>query len=295
MTTAIPVALTIERKVPLTKPGDIASALTGRPYLTHSELSTFQSCPLKWHFQYVEHAKSERTSAAMLLGTSVHAAIQHHLEAVMAADEAPSLNQLVQIYRDTWEEESAGTPIQFAREDTAETLAETARQMIERFQNSPYASPAGEIIGIEETLRIALARDLPELVGRVDLIEYRNGELIVSDFKTARSMWSSETAEDHSQQLLLYRQAAAPIAEELGATLKLRFIVLTKAKTPKIEERVVSANADRLDRTLQVMRRVFGAMQAGQVYPAPSPMNCSGCGFQERCEAWHRSTTEVPH
>jgi putative RecB family exonuclease len=287
-----PTQITIGGKPPAPTPGDIAKAMTGRPYLTHSEVSSFQACSLRWHFQYVEHAEPESTSAAMLLGTCVHAAIQQHLETVMAADDAPGIDQLMTGYREAWQAESKGRPIQFSRTDTAASLEATARQMVEGFLDTPFSKPTGQIVGIEETLRINLALDLPDLVGRVDLIEHREGELVVTDFKTAKSMWSPQTADDHAQQLILYGLAAGPIAEELDAKLRLRFVVLTKAKTPRIEERMVASNPERVERTTQIMRRVFGAMQAGHVYPSPSPMNCSGCAFQRRCATWHRTLVE---
>jgi CRISPR/Cas system-associated exonuclease Cas4 (RecB family) len=274
------------------KPNELAQALTGRPYISHSEITAFQACPLKHYFAYVEHAEPEILSAAMLVGTCTHAAIQRHLEARMASDSLPTVDELMDTYRQTWKLDAEKVPeIQFARDDTAETLEGTARQMLETFLASPFAQPTGNLIGIEETLHVKLADDLPDLCGRVDVIEHRPdvGELVITDYKTTRSMWSPDTADEHSQQLLLYAHAVAPLARDLDAKVRLQFIIITKGKTPKIDALPVEINPDRVERTRTVVRRVFMAMQAGVVYPAPSAMNCNGCAFRQRCEKWHRT------
>jgi CRISPR/Cas system-associated exonuclease Cas4 (RecB family) len=289
-----PVTLTANGQPFKRTPNEVAMANTGRPYLTHSEISAYQSCPLRWYYAYVEHAEAERVSAAMLVGTCTHAAIQCRLESILAADTLPTVDQMMDAYRKQWAEEARNFPeIQYARDDNAESLEATARQMVETFLASPFAKPKGEIIGIEETLNIGLADDLPNLCGRVDLMELENNELVITDYKTTRSMWSADTADDHAQQLILYAHAAAPLAKELGAKIKLRFVVLTKAKTPKIEAIPIDINMDRVERTTAVVRRVFKAMQAGVIYPSPSVMNCSSCAYKNRCEKWHRTADLV--
>ena len=82
-------------------PAEVAQALTGRDYLSWSQISTFQACSLKWHFSYVEQAKPEQVSAALLLGSSIHAAIQHHLECQLAGEPQPSADDLMGIVRQT--------------------------------------------------------------------------------------------------------------------------------------------------------------------------------------------------
>ena len=162
----------------------------------------------------------------------------------------------------------------------------TARRMLETFMASEHAKPAGQIIGIEESFRIKLADNLPDLAGRVDMITHANDELVVTDFKTARSMWADETAEDRGEQLILYAQGCEPIARELDAKVKLQFVIITKTKEPKVEAIPISIDPNRMDRSKRIITQVFTAMQTGVTYPVPSPMNCATCPFKKRCEAW---------
>ena len=53
---------------------------------------------------------------------------------------------------------------------------------------------------------------LPDILGYVDLVVETDTELIVSDWKTSRSRWSAEQAEEAADQLLLYSELARDFA-----------------------------------------------------------------------------------
>jgi CRISPR/Cas system-associated exonuclease Cas4 (RecB family) len=114
------------------------------------------------------------------------------------------------------------------------------------------------------------------------------GHLVVTDFKTTRSMWSDSTADDHADQLHLYGAAVESLAAELHLPVRLRFVLLTKAKTPKVESIEIDVDPSRVARSTRVFLNVFQAIQTGITYPSPSPMNCSGCPFLQRCDCWHK-------
>lgn len=280
--------LTTPRRVSLAvTPNERAMALTGRPHISYSEIRTFQACPLKWHYQYVEKAKPEQLSAAMLLGTCVHAMIQRVLEAMIATDPLPLVDELMETYRATWERESNGIPIQFAKGQDEQTSAATARRMIETFLASEYAVPPGEIIGIEENFKVKLSPDLPDLAGRVDLVSHDDGVLTITDFKTARSIPTDEAANDMADQLVLYAEGCAPMATGLNAKIQLRYVYISKTKEVKVEAIQVDLDPAKAKRTKAVIGQVWQSMQQGVIYPASSPMNCCGCGFHLRCKTWN--------
>lgn len=269
-------------------PNQIAQAMTGRPHVTYSEIRTFQSCPLKWKYQYVDKAKPERLSAAMLLGSGIHAAVELHFEAILAAAPLPTVDQMMGSFWECWNSERVKAPIHYSRGQDAETTAATARRMLEEFVGSPLAEPGGEIIGVEESFKVNLGDDLPSLAGRVDMITHdrQTNDLTITDFKTARSVWSQANANEQSDQLILYARGCQSIADELNANLKLRYVIVTKTKQPKVDAITVPFDTARIDRSRAIIRQVFWAMQSGVTYPVPSAMNCCGCGFRERCKNW---------
>ena len=76
-------------------PNQIARSLTGRDYLSFSQIRTFQTCPLKWHFQYVRGLAPEFTSSSLLFGSSIHAAIERYYRAQLHGEALPTLSQLL--------------------------------------------------------------------------------------------------------------------------------------------------------------------------------------------------------
>jgi len=275
-------------EIPMT-PNEIAAALTGRPYLSFSQVSTFQACPLKWYFTYVLKAPPESVHAGMLLGSVIHAAIQAHTESQLV-EQPVALDGMMEIAYLTWDREAAKAPVQYSSGDTAESLAATARQMLETWLESPDSRVQGQIVSVEDLIYAPVAADLPDLAIKMDrmhLEEDLTGKsLIITDYKTARSMWKVNTAQEHAEQLMLYGFACTDIAEQLEARLKLQFVILTKAKTPKVEAIEITPSVPRMHRSIQVVRQVFHAMQNLIVYPVPSQMNCCTCPHQRRCDRW---------
>lgn len=271
----------------LDQPGERLKTLTSRDYLSPSQVSSFQSCPLRWWYAYVVKVKPETTSATMAFGSAVHAAIERQLTSVIAQESTPTIDELLMTFSETFDIEASIAPMQFSRNDTPASLRETAKQVLLAYLEQPLAWPEGQIIGLETTLRIKLADDLPDLVGRVDCITYHDGILHIRDFKTTKALWTEETAEANAQQLSLYAQAAEPIARDLGAKIRLSFVLLTKHKTPRVEAIEVSADPDKVRRSTVILRQVFNAICTGNIYPSPSQMNCYSCPYQQRCKTWH--------
>ena len=104
------------------------------------------------------------------------------------------------------------------------------------------------------------------------------------DLKTARSRWSAEQVHDSAEQLLLYSELARQLAPEKKVVC--RFIVVTKAKTPVVEQHTVSVDPQRIDRTKAVVECVWRAILAGHFFPTPSPITCSSCPYRKPCQAW---------
>lgn len=53
----------------------IAEVITGRDHLSWSQITTYQQCPLRWHFLYIEQRPRERVSASLVFGGAIHAVL----------------------------------------------------------------------------------------------------------------------------------------------------------------------------------------------------------------------------
>ena len=120
----------------------------------------------------------------------------------------------------------------------------------------------------------------------MDLLTEDSDSLVITAIKASRGKWSAEQIEDSVEQLLLYSHLASEISP--GKKVATRFLVLTKTKDPVVEEHVREVDPAAVKRTLAGVERGWRAIESGVFYPAPSTMNCSGCGYRAACRTWAR-------
>jgi putative RecB family exonuclease len=264
-------------------PNDVADELTGRDYISWSAVSTYQACPLRWHFRYCQNLPETVISSSLVFGSAIHQAAELHYRELLSGNPAPDVDTLLEAYQSVWQERDLAA-IKFGKDEDINSLGELAERVLTAFQQCPLANPSGQIVGVEEELRGRIVEECPELLARVDLLVDEGNELVVTDLKTAKSRWRPHQANDSGGQLLLYSELAKELLP--GKSIRLQFLVITKAKSPVVEAHTVSIDPARIKRTRSVVRQVWQAMRRGVVYPNPSPMNCPSCPFQEPCRRW---------
>ena len=269
--------------VTMTDPTTAGGEAPVRDYLSYSAISTYQRCPLRYYFRYVLGLTEETVGAALVFGSAIHRAAEFHFRELLAGNPSPDLDTLLGEYQEAWRERE-GEGVRFGKGEDVDSLGELAQRVLTTFKDSDFAKPQGVILGIEEEFRGEVVPGCPELLARVDLVVDEGDALVVTDLKTARSRWSEEQVKESSTQLLLYHELVRPLAD--GKPVKLRFAVITKTKQPAVDVREVFVDSHQVDRTKQIVERVWRSIEAGHFYPAPSPMNCPSCPFREPCGKW---------
>lgn len=254
-----------------------------RTHISHSSISTFQACPLRYAFRYVLGLPEETTSSSLVLGRALHASLEFHFSQLLAGSGPPGLDELLGAFWDGWHANEA-TRIVFSKGEDINSVARQAEQMLRAFSASEFARPRGAIIGVEEEVRAELLPGVPELLARLDLVIDADNELIVTDFKTSRSAWSQEQVQSSAAQVLLYHEAVKPLAD--GRPVRLQFAVMTKTKVPSLVLHQVPVDLQQITRTKAIVKQVWQAIQGQNFYPVPSPLNCSTCPYRKPCQQW---------
>lgn len=245
-----------------------------------------RSCPQKFAYQYIEKTPPDHQPSSLLFGGAIHAALELFFRTRMEGMQITA-GALLSHYHDAWrrQREQAGrdVPIRFNKEEDQDKLDDLAERVIEAFLISPLAMLQGEILGIEEELRITLHPELPDVVAKVDLVIQSTSALQVIDFKTSRSRWNEEKAREAGDQLVLYGITVSRISTCLSLPVQLQFGVITKAKNPTVQILCVPTDPVRVEVLTQASLQVWEAIQAGNFYPNPTPQNCTTCPFKSRC------------
>lgn len=237
----------------------------GRRY-SYSKISTFLRCPRLYRLRYEDRAAPERLSLALPMGSAMHDAVQWEV-AERGRGREPETGEIHEVYRELLlaRIEISACPVQGELEEASET----GRRMIEAYDAWGRLQ---DIKTIEGEHRSAITDEL-DLEGRIDFI--RDGETVeVVELKTAARAWSEAQAN-------LSLQAAA--YGMLSGIRKVRFVIVTKTKQPKVQELETEVGPERIELLRDTVREVDAAVRAGSFPRNISPMTCSGCEFRNRC------------
>jgi hypothetical protein len=177
-------------------------------------------------------------------------------------------------------------PVRFNKVQTEDSLQALASRMLTTFLSSPLSRPKGTIVGIEEELRVVLDPELPDVLARVDLVTQTADAVYVVDFKTSRSRWNQQKAQEWADQLVLYGVTIDQMGQSLRLPVKLHFGIITKAKTPVVQVLDMPTDPARVGAMKESVAAVWDAIKVGDFYPSPSPINCSTCPYRSRCPAF---------
>jgi CRISPR/Cas system-associated exonuclease Cas4 (RecB family) len=256
-----------------------------RDYISHSAITTYQQCPLRYRFKYVDGLPERFVSSNLIFGGAIHSALEFHFTELLIGNEPPSQDLLLDVFQDAWRNRSEDCEdIRFGKGEDHTSLSALADRMLTAFRESSDFTTDDTVIGIEEELRGELIPGVPDLLARIDLLTTTSDALVITDFKTSRSRWSQNQSENSSSQLLLYSELAKRMMPD--REVRLRFLVLTKTKTPTVEAFNVDITPHLARRTTKAVEHTWRAIEAGHFYPAPSPMNCPTCPFRSECNAW---------
>jgi hypothetical protein len=185
-----------------------------------------------------------------VFGGAVHRAIEFHFRELLSGNPPPHSDALLGEFWEGWNERGL-EEVRFGKGEDRDSLGLLAERILAAFQASEAARPPGPIFAVEEELRGPVVPGCPDVLGRVDLIVDTGSTLLISDWKTARSRWSWEQAQDAVEQLILYSELAKDFAP--GKPVKLEFVVLTKGKEPVVDRHLMPADPAKVVRTKKVV------------------------------------------
>ena len=231
--------------------------------LSYSSLSTYETCPAKWRFQYEERVPT-RPSPALSFGDSLHRALHRfHARPVPAA---PPLEELLETLDAVWVSDG------YADASEERMYRDHGRQVLEQYHRDNAASyriPAA----LEHRFSIDVEGvRLHGVIDRMDRIPGGGYEII--DYKTNRRLPPQQRI-DTDLQLSVYFLAAREIWGIEPERLTLYYLLpgqrMTTTRT--------AADADELRRRIGV---VTERIAAGRFEPRENPL-CDWCDYQHLC------------
>jgi putative RecB family exonuclease len=186
---------------------------------SHSRLSTFENCPRKFEYRYVQRIPRDTESIEAFVGKRVHEILERLYHHLGRHGRPPSLRQVLDRYgRDWtlhWHEEVA-----IVREDRdAESYRLQGERCLENYYRKNYPFEDGETVGIEHRVSIRLDdQGIYKARGIIDrLVRTAPGTYEIHDYKTSASLPPRERVA-RDRQLSLYQigiEQGFPDAEQV--------------------------------------------------------------------------------
>lgn len=247
---------------------------------SHSRLSSYEDCPRKYAFRYVEKVTTEWEGVEAFVGKRVHEILERLYHHVRAHGRPPSLAQVLTRFQRDWRSRwHPQVRIVRTENDVAHYLRH-GEQCLTHYYRAQYPFDEGETVALEHDLQIALDPDgRYRMRGIVDrIVRTREGGYEIHDYKTGASLPSlARLATD--RQLALY-QIGLQQSYADAESVELVWHYLSFNKTLRVRR-----TAEDLE---QLRAETIGAIDtiesAREFSPAPGPL-CRWCDYAELCPA----------
>jgi len=254
---------------------------------SHSKLSTFEQCKLKYKFKYIDRIIPEiEKSIEAHLGGSVHLALEWLYKQIKEKEKVPALDELIIYYINTWKKDYKPEMVIVHKNFTEKDYMEKGMKfLIDYYQdNKPFDD---NTIELEKKITITFPnKENPEkeiqIIGYIDRLvqNLETGALEIHDYKTANSQ-PRENHGEKDRQLALYSIA---IKEIFGKDKNVKLIWHFLAHKRKIvSERSNEQLAQLKKETLDLIEKIESTKE---FHPNKSRL-CEWCEYKDICPAWN--------
>ena len=233
-------------------------------YRSSSQFSTYETCPLRYKYQYVDQLPEEQT-IPLEIGSAVHKILEESIK-----DKEYDMNELLSnafdnldlsVFDDESQEMSAATNI---------------RTMLESFlrwwSKSKYKVVATEI-------EFEIPCDTP-IKGVIDLVlENQDGELEIIDYKTGKSKETKNTIH-MNRQLAIYCQGVKVLYGKYPVKAHLFYLKNDKLITADVDKIPFHIHDEKMTKLNKYIK--------GGVFPPKPGYICNWCSYYNTCEAYNK-------
>jgi putative RecB family exonuclease len=175
------------------------------PTYSHSQLSTYETCPHQYRLVYIEKIKTETEGIEAFMGSRVHDALEK-LYRDLKVTKLNTLEELLNFYHQSWEK-NWNEMIQIIRKEySAEDYRRLGEKCITDYYKRYFPFDQGRTLGLEENIYFPLEEEkgywIRGFIDRVTLVD--SSILEIHDYKTSNRLPTQEGV-NSDRQLAFYQ------------------------------------------------------------------------------------------
>ncbi|MEK6823972.1 MAG: PD-(D/E)XK nuclease family protein [Nanoarchaeota archaeon] len=245
---------------------------------SHSRLSTFEQCPKKFKYKYLDKLKPEiEKTIETHLGSAVHKTLEWIYKSVKEMNKDPKIDDIIIQYTEEWQKEFSENILIVKKQFTARDYFNKGIQFLVDYysKHSPFKDGT---IACEKGILIELEEGEYKIQGFIDRLVYNleTGEYEIHDYKTGNLLPKQEHL-DQERQLALYSIAIKEIyGNEREILLVWHFLAHNKIMKSK---RTNSQLENLKKETIELIKKV----ESTKEFPRNKSMLCNWCEYKNIC------------
>lgn len=250
---------------------------------SHSRLKTYENCPRKFAFQYIEKPDIEsRDSVEAFMGTVVHNSLEHLYQMVMM-ERVPKWEEIRDFYEDYWEKNWKDNILIVNKSLTGNDFRNVGRRCLQDYFVAHFPFAEGRVLGLEERILVDLdGTGEYKLQGFIDRLQLADdGVTEIHDYKTSRRLPSQEEI-DRERQLALYQIG---IEERWPDTTGVRLVWHYMRSNRKLVSMRSRDSLDELRKETIALIDQIGHATERDDFPPHETMLCDWCEYYDLCPA----------
>jgi putative RecB family exonuclease len=247
------------------------------PTYSHSQLSTYETCPHQYRIVYIEKIKTETEGIEAFMGSRVHDALEK-LYRDLKVTKLSTLEDLHNFYHQSWEK-NWNEMVQIIRKEySAEDYRRLGEKCIADYYKRYYPFDQGRTLGLEENIYFPLEEEkgywIRGFIDRVTLVD--SSILEIHDYKTSNRLPMKEDVES-DRQLAFYQMG---VAEKWQGIQEVRLIWHYLTFDTEIHS---SRTPDQLHQLRQATLELIQKIETDRrFFPKEGPL-CDWCDYQGFC------------
>jgi putative RecB family exonuclease len=251
---------------------------------SHSRLSTFEQCPLKYKLRYIDKIipTIEKTIEAHL-GSVVHSTLEWIYNSVTQDKKTPNVDEIITYYSVKWQDEFSDEILVVKKEMNARDYFEKGVEFLLNYYNK-YSPFKDGTIECEKKIIIELDENT-KIQGFIDRLVHNieTGEYEIHDYKTANSLPTQEKM-DQDRQLALYSIAIKEMyGQDKGVCLVWHYL----AHNQKICSRRTN---EQLEQLKNEILNLVDEIEHTKEFPGKKSILCDWCEYKEICPMWNKNS-----
>lgn len=243
---------------------------------SHSRLGTFETCPLKYKYQYIDKIERDEQGIEAFTGSRFHDVMEKLYGDLKF--KVCSLEELIEFYEDRWGKEFSDEIVVKKKDRKIDDYLAMGRKCIEDYYKRYYPFNQSRTLGLEQRVSIDINGDGKYLVrGFIDrLSQAEDGVYEIRDYKTSGHLPEQKDA-DQDRQLALYQIGVQSMWNDVKEVrLIWHYVVFDKEITSqRTQEQLESLKKDVI--------QLIDTIEATKEFEPKESMLCNWCAYQDIC------------